>query len=158
MARVVELTENELLLFRQDVASFKRTIDGVDEVVRAQAEGSADLAQSVLELCETLRTMTQKLEQVLVVNERLEKLLNRIDILEAAEDQTDPNTSISEPPVVRNTDIRELQPPDIFAPCQNCQQAICQCVQDDGTPVCESCLEDPCTCMAQYETRPDTSL
>lgn len=154
MARV-ELSETDLLLFQQDVAYFKRTIEGVDEVVRANAQGSTDLLESITDLCETLRTMTQKLEQVLVVNERLEKLLHRIDILEATEEA---NTSITEAPPKRNTDIRELQPPDIFAPCPKCQQATCQCIEDDGKPVCESCLEEPCICMAQYETRTDTPL
>lgn len=157
MARVVELTENDLLLFQQDVASFKRTIEGVDEVVRASAEGSTELLESICDLCESLRTMTQKLEQVLVVNERLERLLNRIEVLETGDEPTDPNTSITAPEK-HNTDIRELQPPDIFAPCSKCQQASCQCVQDGGKPVCESCLEDPCICMAQYEARTDTTL
>lgn len=157
MARVVELTENDLLLFQQDVTSFKRTLENVDEVVRTSAEGSTELLEAITDLCGTLRTMTHKLEQVLVVNERLEKLLMRIEVLETADEPTDPNTSITADEK-HNTDIRELQPPDIFAPCSKCQQAVCQCIEGGGPPVCESCLEDPCVCMAQYETRTDTTL
>lgn len=164
----IELSEMELITFRQDFVAFKNKLQSIDESTGEGFSDLGDLMTCITELCEKLDKVMSKLEPMTSVLLRVERLIQRIEIT----DEDEANTSIStQPPplnsdvpeysntgIKHNTDIRELEPPDIFGPCDKCHQSMCQCIQGGGQPVCESCLEDPCICMAQYENRSDTSL